>query len=155
MYPAFSYTSYTKVNHDDALAIFAYLQSLPPVHQPATAPSLAFPYSVGKSLAAWRAVVEEELNTNAGASTTSFAYAASSEQPVSGGEITIDQRLGHHELGPGTHERHLPGGPMDVLDAVYGFLVYVDYQGDVHGGMAESLTSTTPSALDAEAAHGM
>ena len=35
LYPAFSYTSYTKVTHDDALAMFAYLRSLPPVHQPA------------------------------------------------------------------------------------------------------------------------
>jgi len=34
-----------------------------------------------------------------------------------------------------------PGGPMDVLDAIYGFLVYVDVRGQVTGGMAESLTS--------------
>lgn len=60
LYPAFSYTSYTKVNHDDALAIFAYLQSLPPIHQVDTAPSLAFPYSVRKSLAAWRALYFRE-----------------------------------------------------------------------------------------------
>ena len=32
LYPAFSYTWYTKVTRDDALAIFAYLQSLSPVH---------------------------------------------------------------------------------------------------------------------------
>jgi mono/diheme cytochrome c family protein len=60
LYPAFSYTSYTKVSQGDALAIYAYLQSLPPVHQPATAPSLAFPYSVRKSLAAWRALYFRE-----------------------------------------------------------------------------------------------
>jgi mono/diheme cytochrome c family protein len=60
LYPAFSYTSYTKVYHDDALAIYAYLQSLPAVHQPAIAPSLAFPYSVRKSLAAWRALYFRE-----------------------------------------------------------------------------------------------
>ncbi|WP_226898267.1 ABC transporter substrate-binding protein [Mangrovicoccus algicola] len=34
-----------------------------------------------------------------------------------------------------------PGGPMDVLDAIYGFIVYVDVNGQVQGGMAESLTS--------------
>ncbi|HJW05390.1 MAG TPA: c-type cytochrome [Rhodanobacter sp.] len=60
LYPAFSYTSYTKVSHDDALAIFAYLQSLPPVHQPAAAPALAFPYSVRNSLKAWRALYFRE-----------------------------------------------------------------------------------------------
>src|SRR5579859_915301 len=40
LYPVFSYTSFTKVTRDDALAIFAYLQSLAPVHAPAQAPSL-------------------------------------------------------------------------------------------------------------------
>jgi mono/diheme cytochrome c family protein len=60
LYPAFSYTSYTKVNHDDALAIFAYLQSLAPVHQPAVAPALAFPYSVRNSLKAWRTLYFRE-----------------------------------------------------------------------------------------------
>lgn len=60
LYPAFSYTSYTKVSHDDALAIFAYLQSLPPVHQPATPPLLKFPYSVRRSLVAWRALYFRE-----------------------------------------------------------------------------------------------
>ena len=60
LYPAFSYTSYTKVTHDDALAMFAYLQSLPPVHQPATALALGFPYSVRNSLAAWRALYFKE-----------------------------------------------------------------------------------------------
>ncbi|HWX67389.1 MAG TPA: cytochrome c [Rhodanobacter sp.] len=56
LYPAFSYTSYTKVDHDDALAIFAYLQSLPPVHLSTAAPSLAFPYSARSGLTAWRAL---------------------------------------------------------------------------------------------------
>jgi mono/diheme cytochrome c family protein len=56
LYPVFSYTSFTKVSHDDALAMFAYLQSLPPVHQPAKPLGLDFPYSVRGSLNAWRAL---------------------------------------------------------------------------------------------------
>jgi mono/diheme cytochrome c family protein len=56
LYPVFSYTSFTKVTRDDALAIFAYLQSLPPVRQTSGQPSLRFPYSVRRSLAAWRAL---------------------------------------------------------------------------------------------------
>jgi mono/diheme cytochrome c family protein len=60
LYPAFSYTAYTKVHHDDALAIFAYLQSLPPVHQVDKTPTLAFPYSVRNSLKAWRALYFRE-----------------------------------------------------------------------------------------------
>ena len=60
LYPAFSYTSFTKVSHDDALAIFAYLQSLAPVHQPAKPLTLRFPYSVRNSLKAWRALYFQE-----------------------------------------------------------------------------------------------
>ncbi|MGP1665703.1 MAG: c-type cytochrome, partial [Rhodanobacter sp.] len=56
LYPVFSYTAFTKVTRDDALAIFAYLKSLPPVHQPASALGLKFPYSVRRGLLAWRAL---------------------------------------------------------------------------------------------------
>ncbi|GAB2541798.1 c-type cytochrome [Rhodanobacter koreensis] len=60
LYPAFSFTSYTRVTHDDALAIFAWLQSLPPVHQAPSKLTLDFPYSVRNSLAAWRALYFRE-----------------------------------------------------------------------------------------------
>ncbi|MEO9080197.1 MAG: cytochrome c [Rhodanobacter sp.] len=54
LYPVFSYTSFTKVTRADALAIFAYLKSLPPVTRAATPLGLKFPYSVRSSLLAWR-----------------------------------------------------------------------------------------------------
>ncbi len=60
LYPVFSYTSFTKVTRDDALAIFAYLQSLPATHQPAKPMGLGFPYSVRNSLKAWRALYFQE-----------------------------------------------------------------------------------------------
>jgi mono/diheme cytochrome c family protein len=56
LYPAFSYTSFTKVTREDAVAIFAYLQSLPPVREQATPLGLRFPYNVRAALAAWRAL---------------------------------------------------------------------------------------------------
>ncbi|MGC1547111.1 MAG: c-type cytochrome [Rhodanobacter sp.] len=56
LYPVFSYTSYTKVNRDDAWAIFAYLQSLRPVQHIAKPLDLDFPYSVRSGLAVWRAM---------------------------------------------------------------------------------------------------
>ncbi len=56
LYPVFSYTSFTRVTRDDALAIFAYLQSLPATPQPATPLGLEFPYNVRSSLIAWRAL---------------------------------------------------------------------------------------------------
>jgi mono/diheme cytochrome c family protein len=45
LYPAFPYTSYTMMTDADALAIKAYLFSLPAVHAKAPAAALAFPYS--------------------------------------------------------------------------------------------------------------
>lgn len=60
LYPAFSYTSYTKVTRDDALAMFAYLKSLAPVHQPGKPLGLKFPYSVRSGLAAWRTLYFRE-----------------------------------------------------------------------------------------------
>lgn len=54
LYPAFSYTSFTKVTREDAIAIFAYLQSLPPAYQPNKPLDLRFPYNVRSALTAWR-----------------------------------------------------------------------------------------------------
>lgn len=56
LYPAFPYPEYTLVTRDDADAIFAYLQSLPPVDQPNRTHDLAFPYDTQVALAAWRAL---------------------------------------------------------------------------------------------------
>lgn len=56
LYPVFSYTSFTKVTRDDALAIFAYLKSLPPVNRPDQPSGLDFPYNLRSSLLAWRAL---------------------------------------------------------------------------------------------------
>jgi mono/diheme cytochrome c family protein len=56
LYPAFSYTSFTKVTREDAVSIFAYLQSLPPAHHSNQPLGLRFPYNVRSALTAWRAV---------------------------------------------------------------------------------------------------
>ena len=60
LYPAFPYTAYTKVSRADALAIFSYLKSLPPVRRANTAPALAFPYRIRAGLALWRALYFDE-----------------------------------------------------------------------------------------------
>jgi mono/diheme cytochrome c family protein len=56
LYPAFPYTSYTRVSRQDAFALFAYLKSLPPVRSKTGSPSLRFPYDLDASLATWRAL---------------------------------------------------------------------------------------------------
>ncbi|MGJ7915305.1 c-type cytochrome [Massilia sp. LXY-6] len=54
LYQAFPYPNYTKVTRDDADALFAYLRSLTPAHQPRRPHALRFPYDSQAALAAWR-----------------------------------------------------------------------------------------------------
>lgn len=68
--------------------------------------------------------------------------AAQTPAPVSGGTMTIINGSDITSWDPALTGGTFPGGPMDVLDAVYGFLVYVDSGSKPTGGMAESLTST-------------
>lgn len=54
--PVFPYPSYTHVTRADSDALFAYLQSLPPVDQPNRPHALHFPYDSPLALAAWQAL---------------------------------------------------------------------------------------------------
>ncbi len=54
LYPAFSYTSYTKVTREDALAIYTYLQSVPAINQKNRTHNLTFPFNIRSLLYAWR-----------------------------------------------------------------------------------------------------
>ncbi len=53
LYPAMPYTYYTKLTRDDALAIRAYLNTVPAVHNAVNADQLPFPLNVRASMAAW------------------------------------------------------------------------------------------------------
>jgi peptide/nickel transport system substrate-binding protein len=62
--------------------------------------------------------------------------------PTPGGSMTIINGGDITSWDPALTSGTYPGGPMDALDAVYGFLVYVDANGVVTGSMAKSLSST-------------
>jgi mono/diheme cytochrome c family protein len=53
LYPAFPYTSFTAMSRDDALAIKAYLFSLPPQHVANKENSLSFPFNQRWGMAFW------------------------------------------------------------------------------------------------------
>jgi mono/diheme cytochrome c family protein len=53
LYPAMPYTYYTKLTRDDALAIRAYLNTIPPVYNPVEANQLPFPFDIRMSMLAW------------------------------------------------------------------------------------------------------
>ena len=54
IYPAMPFGSYTKVTRADSDAIFAYLRSVPPVHQPNTPQDLRFPFNNRQLILGWR-----------------------------------------------------------------------------------------------------
>ena len=56
LYPAFPYPNYTRVTREDSDAIFAWLQSLPPVQRENQPHALRFPYNQRPLLAFWRAL---------------------------------------------------------------------------------------------------
>ncbi|WP_176086806.1 ABC transporter substrate-binding protein [Martelella sp. HB161492] len=66
---------------------------------------------------------------------------ADDQQPIAGGEMTIINGSDITSWDPALTNGTYPGGPMDVRDAIYGVLVYIDVNGKIQGGMAESLTS--------------
>ena len=53
LYPAMPYTYYTKLTRDDALAIRAYLNTVPAVHNAVNADQLPFPLNIRASMAVW------------------------------------------------------------------------------------------------------
>ncbi|MEO6824749.1 MAG: cytochrome c [Nitrosospira sp.] len=70
LYPAFPYTDYTNVTREDSDAIFAYLQSLPPVSQRNPPSRISFPFNLRPLLYAWRALyfTQEVYRADAGKS---------------------------------------------------------------------------------------
>lgn len=53
LYPAMPYPAYTKMSHDDVLAIRAYLQSVAPVHNAVNRNTLPFPFDIRTSMLGW------------------------------------------------------------------------------------------------------
>jgi mono/diheme cytochrome c family protein len=54
LYPVFPYTAFTKLSDADIRALFAYLQTVPAVRQPAPANDLSFPFNRRGLIAVWK-----------------------------------------------------------------------------------------------------
>lgn len=54
LYPVFPYTAFTRMTDTDLEALYAFLQSIPPVTQPATENDLPFPFSYRPMMALWK-----------------------------------------------------------------------------------------------------
>ncbi|MGA2894707.1 MAG: cytochrome c [Xanthobacteraceae bacterium] len=66
LFPAMPYTYYSKITRDDALAIRAYLNTVPAVHNTVSPDQLPFPFNVRASLAVWNKLffTPEEFQPN-------------------------------------------------------------------------------------------
>jgi mono/diheme cytochrome c family protein len=62
IYPAMPFASYTKVTREDSDAIFAYLRTVAPVHQPNRPHDLRFPYNNRALILGWRTLFFNEGN---------------------------------------------------------------------------------------------
>jgi mono/diheme cytochrome c family protein len=60
IYPAMPIAQYTKVTREDSDAIFAYLQTVPPVREPSRPHALKFPFNQRKLLLGWRTLYFRE-----------------------------------------------------------------------------------------------
>ncbi|WP_346778693.1 cytochrome c [Burkholderia sp. Ac-20353] len=60
LYPAMPFASYTKVSRADSDAIFAYLLSVPPIHQPNRPHEMSFPFNQRQLLLGWRTLFFRE-----------------------------------------------------------------------------------------------
>ena len=58
-YPAFPYTSYTRMTDRDLLDLKAYIFSLPPVARPSRDHEVSFPYNIRLGLSLWKALYFE------------------------------------------------------------------------------------------------
>ena len=135
LYPAFPYTNYTKVTRADSDAMYAYLQTLEPVHQARKEHALRFPYNQRLLLVGWRALY----------------FRPGVFEPVPGESVEwnrgayLVQGLGHcaacHTV------RDVLGGPRSRAVLAGGMM-------PMQGWYASSLTSSTDTGLgEWEVAH--
>jgi len=56
LYPAMPYTSYTEMTDADVDALWAYMQTVPPIHQQTPKNTLPFPLNIRSSVAVWNSL---------------------------------------------------------------------------------------------------
>ncbi|MET3131504.1 mono/diheme cytochrome c family protein [Oxalobacteraceae bacterium GrIS 1.11] len=126
LYPAFPYTSYTKVRREDADALYAFFQTVPAQRQASQPHQLRFPYNQPIALAAWRALYFKPA-----------VYREQSKQSVEWNRgAYLAQGLGHCSA---CHSSRDPLGGSD--DSLSGGLI------PILGWYAPSLTSDAEAGL--------
>jgi len=159
LYPAFPYTNMTLVTRADADAIYAYLQTLPPVVSPQPAHTLRFPYNTQAALMVWRALFFRPAALESQPPADSPPAAMASSTPS--GTVTptaewargayLARGLGHcnachsarNALGASTSapgQREFAGGMIPVLNW-YAPSLHDDAEGGVAAGALNEVVS--------------
>jgi mono/diheme cytochrome c family protein len=171
LYPAFPYPNYTRVDRDDADAMFAYLRSLPAVARADRAHALDFPFGTQAALAVWRALyfrpashlndparspewnrgaylVEGLGHCNACHSARNALGATAGTLDLQGGLIPVQNWYAPSLASP--HEAGVAGWPQS--EVVRLLKTGVARQGFVMGPMSEVVGQGTQYLSDADAA---
>jgi mono/diheme cytochrome c family protein len=159
LYPAFPYTSFTKLTRADTDALFACLQTLPPAQRNNRAPDLRFPYDQRALLYVWRALYFRPGQ---------FAVDQTKSQEWNRGAY-LTQGLGHcsachaprDSLGGTSLRKELGGGMIPMLNwyapplngnhAALGAWSREDLRAFLHAGISSQRAATGPMA---EVIHG-
>ena len=172
LYPAFPYTSFAAMSRDDALAIKAYLFSLPPEHVANKEDSLSFPFNQRWGMAFWNLAFlsdqrfapdpAQSAAVNRGAYlATALGHCGECHTPrnlayglESGREFAGDVLQGWHAYNITSDERFGIGAWSDAQLAGFLSSAHAQDRGSAAGPMAEAvehslqyLTSEDISAL--------
>ena len=167
LFPAMPYTYYTKVTRDDALAIRAYLNSVPAVHNPVEPNQLPFPVNIRASLMIWNRlffspgqftpVAGKSAEWNRGAYLTEgLGHCGLCHTPKNlfGGDRTSERLQGYALQGwfasDITNDRQRGVGSWSIDDIVAYLETGHNETGAATGPMAETLNFSTSRMSEAD-----
>ncbi len=154
LYPAFPYPNYTKVTRADSDALYAFLRTLTPVHQPNREHALRFPYNQRGLLAFWRTLYfkpgeylpqpQQSAQWNRGAYLVQgLGHCSACHAPRNAlGASLGEERLSGGTVGDkGWHASPL-GGARDVAELAELLQTGVSERSAVYGPMADVVAAS-------------
>jgi len=169
IYPAMPFQDYTKVTRHDSDAIFAYLRSVPAVHQPNKPHELRFPYNNRELILGWRTLFFEQGEYRSDPTQTAqwnrgaylvqgLGHCAMCHSPINalGGTTEAQQFQGglipmQFWYAPSlTSDREAGLGEWSLVDIVDLLRKGVSNKGAVYGPMAEVVYNSLQYLTDAD-----
>ena len=175
LYPAFPYTSFTKLTDADAHALFVYLKSLPPVNSPAPQNMMHFPYNQRWALGVWKTLfftdgrfvaekskpaqwnrgaylVQALAHCDACHAPRNFLGAQSSDLVMSGGEYTAAVPGGEQKLWSTPNLTSAPAGlqSWSVQDITEYLKTGRNAFTETYGPMNEVIMNSTRNLSDSD-----